>query len=324
VGNNSSDVYVNGIPLARVGSLYAQHKCGKSKHGPSPLAAGSGTVFNNNIAIGRQGDPVACGSGIVTGSGNVFCADKSTSVDVAPYVPPDDQQMSYTNARRLVDRTNSNAVIDEPEYEGELVTLYAQGYPEVTEAPPVAQPDHIDTEVAEPNETVIPVACTEIVMPVDYSYQLSPNITLAALSNRAIFPHTVKAQAGYSLSDIVCNLEALSINIIEPIIAQFPLNRFNSGFRTATRGTSQHEHGMAVDLQWAGVNPAYYNDVCRWILDNLNFDTLGLEMGRSPWIHITFKRGQSQRRRIFTYSPSQSPNYKFGVLINYQANTQIV
>lgn len=266
---------------------------------------------------------MACGSGIATGSGNVFCADKSTSVDVAPYVPPDDQQMSYTNARRLVDRTNSNSVIDEPEYEGELTTLYAQGYPEVTEAPPVEEPDQIeDTET--PNEDVIPVSCTEIVVPVDYSYQLSPNITLADLSTRAVFPHTVKAQAGFSLSDIVCNLEALSVNIIEPIIAQFPLNRFNSGFRTMTKGTSGHEKGRCVDLQWPGVSPSYYNDVCRWILDNLNFDTLGLEMGHSPWIHLEFRREGQQRRRIFTYSPSQSPNYKFGVLINYQANTQIV
>jgi len=287
------------------------------------LAAGSGTVYNNNIAIGRQGDPVACGSGIATGSGNVFCADKSTSVNVAPYVPPDELQMSYTNARRLVDRTNSNSVIDEPEYDSEITTLYDQGYPELTEATPVEDPDQIeDTET--PNEDVTPVICTDVVTPVDYSYQLSSNITLADLSTRAIFPHTVKAQAGYSLTDIICNLESLAVNIIEPIITEFPLSRFNSGFRTMTKGSSQHEHGMAVDLQWSGVEASYYTDVCRWILDNLNFDTLGLEMGNAPWIHITFKRDETQRRRIFTYSPSQSPRYQFGVLINYQASTQIV
>ena len=311
--------------MARVGSQYQHHRCGKSRHGPSPLASGSGTVFNNNIAIGRQGDPVACGSGIMTGSGNVFCADKSTSVDVAPYVPPDDQQMSYTNARRVVDRTNTNAVIDEPEYDSDVeIFIQEKGFPELIEADPVAIPDEINTEVAEPNEDEIPVSCSQIITPVNYSYQLSPNVKLEDLSTRAIFPHTVKAQAGFSLSDIVCNLEALSINIIEPIIAEFPLNRFNSGFRTMTRGTSGHEKGRCVDLQWPGVNPSYYNDVCRWILDNLNFDTLGLEMGRSPWIHIEFRRNQQQRRRIFTYSPSQSPRYQFGVLINYQAQTQIV
>jgi hypothetical protein len=240
-------------------------------------------------------------------------------------VPPDEAQMSYTNARRVVDATNTNAVIDEPEYDDEVTFFIQQkGFPELFETAPVAEPDTIDTEVAEPNEEEIPVECSQIITPINYNYQLSPNVQLGDVSTRAVFPHTIKAQAGRSLSDIVCNLEALSINIIEPIIEEFPLKRFNSGFRTMSKGTSQHEHGEAIDLQWPGVNPSYYNDVCRWILDNLNFDTLGLEMGRSPWIHITFKRGQNQRRRIFTYSPSTSPRYQFGVLINYQAQTQIV
>ncbi|MBR1602594.1 MAG: PAAR domain-containing protein [Synergistaceae bacterium] len=36
------------------------------------MAAGSGSVYINGKQAGRIGDPVACGSTVATGSGNVF------------------------------------------------------------------------------------------------------------------------------------------------------------------------------------------------------------------------------------------------------------
>lgn len=67
----SPDVRVNGIPWHRVGDGWAAHCCYFSCH-PSTLAAGSQTVRANGIAVGRITDQVACGSLVMTGSGNVF------------------------------------------------------------------------------------------------------------------------------------------------------------------------------------------------------------------------------------------------------------
>jgi uncharacterized Zn-binding protein involved in type VI secretion len=67
----SANVYVNGIPVHRKGDSWATHCCGPSCHGSS-LAAGSSSVFVNGLQLGRIGDPVACGSAVAVGSGDVF------------------------------------------------------------------------------------------------------------------------------------------------------------------------------------------------------------------------------------------------------------
>jgi len=67
----SPNVFVNAIPVHRQGDSWASHCCGIPCHG-SNLAAGSSTVYVNGKQCGRIGDPVACGSSVAEGSGNVF------------------------------------------------------------------------------------------------------------------------------------------------------------------------------------------------------------------------------------------------------------
>jgi len=68
----SGNVYANGIAVHRQGDGWAVH-CNAVPvcHG-SALAAGSATVYANGKQLGRIGDPVACGSTVVGGSGDVF------------------------------------------------------------------------------------------------------------------------------------------------------------------------------------------------------------------------------------------------------------
>ena len=72
----SPNVFVNGKEWHRQGDGWSVHCCTHPKvphgcHGSS-LASGSSTVFVNGLQAGRIGDPVACGSSVATGSGNVF------------------------------------------------------------------------------------------------------------------------------------------------------------------------------------------------------------------------------------------------------------
>jgi uncharacterized Zn-binding protein involved in type VI secretion len=68
----SNNVFVNGIGAHRQGDSWAVH-CNPrpSCHG-SVLGSGSSSVYVNGKQLGRIGDPVACGSAVANGSGNVF------------------------------------------------------------------------------------------------------------------------------------------------------------------------------------------------------------------------------------------------------------
>jgi len=67
----SGDVLVNNIGVHREGDSWAIH-CKRLSCHVSVQAGGSGTVFVNNKAISRIGDPIACGSLVAAGSPNVF------------------------------------------------------------------------------------------------------------------------------------------------------------------------------------------------------------------------------------------------------------
>lgn len=65
---------VNAIPWHRQGDAWAAHTCPDiPETHASVLAAGSSTVTINGKQAGRIGDPVACGSSVATGSGDVTC-----------------------------------------------------------------------------------------------------------------------------------------------------------------------------------------------------------------------------------------------------------
>lgn len=67
----STNVFVNGLGVHRVGDHWVTHCCGPACH-DSVAASGSSTVFVNGKAMMRIGDSVACGSLVAQGSGNVF------------------------------------------------------------------------------------------------------------------------------------------------------------------------------------------------------------------------------------------------------------
>jgi hypothetical protein len=145
----------------------------------------------------------------------------------------------------------------------------------------------------------------------DYNTQLSTNFKLKHLSIATTFPHKIKSQVGLSAEDIVCNLKNVAINILEPIKAKYPNMKINSAFRGAPSipgGVSQHQKGEAVDLQFIGISPKEYLPIAKWIAGTLPFDQMIFEHGNSIWLHISCKRGGSQRKQLLTmlkgkYSP---------------------
>ena len=192
----------------------------------------------------------------------------------------------------------------------------------------VPQPKTVTTdttpEVA--NKPDLPITCQDI--PDDISgddldkFQLSSNYTVADLSSKALFKHRVVAQHGFTVAQMVCNMKALSENVLEKVNAQYPGFRINSGFRTSTGGTSQHERGMAVDIQWPGISNKEYLARAQWIKANVTFDQLIFEHGNSIWLHLSYDRNRviqktPQRGKSLTYYPKDSPKYKPGITLYY-------
>ena len=69
----SPDVFTNNLNQMRLTDLYAVHCC-SGCHG-GYLAAGSGSVFVNNLPAGREGDAVSCGGAASNHSPDVDIGD---------------------------------------------------------------------------------------------------------------------------------------------------------------------------------------------------------------------------------------------------------
>ena len=119
--------------------------------------------------------------------------------------------------------------------------------------------------------------------------------TIGDLSSGALFAHTIRDQAGFTKQEIVCNLESLAVNILQPLYEKFGKFRINSGFRVGS-GRSQHELGQAVDIQEPSWSFEKYLEVAEWIAENLSPDSVILEHGNGIWLHIAYN-GTSKTQR---------------------------
>jgi len=321
----SSDVFINNIAVHRVTDHWPVHCCGPACH-DSNLADGSGSVFVNNLSIGRINDAVACGSKVAEGSPDTFAGGESgqivtSTVFAEPIFIPAD---SYTleAVQGLFATAGVNAPHDDPD---SPVIDYG-----VKETFPEARADPTDDStilVEEPAviTTGAPVTCGSFTTQpkINYDEKLSENFTIANLSIGAVFKHTIVGQNDLTVDEILCNLQALAENILEPLRDTWPGFTINSGFRKNPKGkvsvNSQHNKGMAIDIQWPGINPYQYTERAAWIRDNLPFDQLIFEHGKSIWLHISYNRTLiTQRGAQLTYYPPGSPDYKAG-LVNYYA-----
>lgn len=73
ITTGSDTVYVDGIPVARIGDSIAPH--GDGEHASAEVATGSSSVYVNGIPVARTGDAGTCGDIISTGSTSVMVGE---------------------------------------------------------------------------------------------------------------------------------------------------------------------------------------------------------------------------------------------------------
>ena len=178
-------------------------------------------------------------------------------------------------------------------------------------------PNPITIEESSPTSTqgniVLPDAGLLKVTSLPGNYKLSPNYTLDNMwKNVAVSPgkHPIQAQAGLTYGQIVYNLQALALNILEPVKALYPKMVITSCFRhVQDNPKSAHPAGLAVDMQFPGVSKSEYFEIAKKLAQVLSYDQILLEywvQAGNPWIHIGMgPSGQfnptSQRKVAWTF-----------------------
>jgi len=240
----------------------------------------------------------------------------------APHDDPDSEVQNYGDTPASQDRLFPPEFRVNPNLTAETTTTATSSDPdvsvEVTTSVILNQGEKEEIEFeGESRDRGAAVICGVYATdPIDYNQPLSANYTIKSLSIGTVFPHNIVAQNGLSVADIICNLKGVAENILEPLRRQFPGLRINSAFRKGVSG-SQHNKGMAVDIQWPGIKPGEYTARAQWVRANLPYDQLIFEHGNSIWLHISYNRTTArQRNALLTYYPRVSPQYKPG-LTNY-------
>lgn len=145
---------------------------------------------------------------------------------------------------------------------------------------------------------------------------LSENYKVKDLTTKALYPHKLIPYKGLSYCDQVKNMKALAINILEPVKEHQQDIRINSGFRSKSSisgRTSQHELAEAVDLQFPSLSHQQYFELAEWIIENVIFDQLIFEHGKSIWLHISYSRTHN-RKKVLTMLHN---NYENGLKLYY-------
>jgi len=127
-----------------------------------------------------------------------------------------------------------------------------------------------------------------------YATKLTPNgFTLGQAIKNVTYPRTIPQLAdnvkGLPVQNIVNNLAALALNVLEPIKAKYPSMLITNSYRQG-KGQAQHGTGQAADLQFRGVSAHNYYDIAVWIEKNIPYDQLLLEylVRDTVWIHISY------------------------------------
>lgn len=111
----SPDVFIDGIPAARVGDPLAPHD--KPNHPPHPrkIASGSSTVLVNGKPLAMTGSAVDCG-GVIIGAGTVIVGDQFEKVE-SNFTPPIVEKVTpfiFAKSSSVAPKTIEAATSEEP------------------------------------------------------------------------------------------------------------------------------------------------------------------------------------------------------------------
>lgn len=298
----SHNTFTSTLPDARLSDLVA---CPLPGHGINPIVTGAPAVLTNNLPQSRMGDLTACGGVICNDYNMRYIGDGGGAGDGAVVIGAIHDPETKTTIIYTKEDDPENETTMEKKYKpaGDSsagVSSSPSGKPILSEP---AQITGTPTEVTKQAVAEKPVDPVVIGDEIDYSMQLSPNFKLEDLTTKvALGKNRVVAQHGLTTEQIINNLKKLAVNCLEPIAAKYGRENMiiTSSFRTGS-STSQHERGMAADIQFKGqhsgaIPNSEMVDRSNSLASDTNYDQLILEyLGNKPWIHISYAEGKNRR-----------------------------
>lgn len=311
MAQGSGNVFVNGIPFSRRGIDLTAGHC----FPPVPIIVASPNVFVNNAAADRVGDPIpvhccgkSChGGAAAVGSPDVFVNEGgggsgSVEVEVERYIQPGVNKLFA-----------AQVLADDPDASPQL-----REYRRIQEAKAGLTPQEpVFVEQAPPTTQVpaiVPSDCSDIEAhqgKFPGSFPLSPNFVLAQLTTHTLVSnYPLRDNAGLTEKQIVCNLRALCVNVIEPMFALYgSALTINSGFRYD--GKSQHGKGQAADISFKNLTTEQqWWDRATEIKNTISYDQYIYEAERSVWYHMS--HNIAGNRRVALTKPRGTNTYYAG------------
>ena len=154
--------------------------------------------------------------------------------------------------------------------------------------------------------------------------QLSKHYTLGQLTMKpnVDFQHIVRDYNGLTAGQIVANLKLLAVNVLDPVLDQYPGMRITNTWRDDgppyLTSLNQHPKGQAADMVFRSLPKTQYFSIAQWIKNNLPFDQLLLEWrGGKPnpshWIHVSYNpkgnRPRSDQTSVMTFVNDKRHDY---------------
>jgi hypothetical protein len=147
--------------------------------------------------------------------------------------------------------------------------------------PPVAK--HVVVEVAPTSGPYTP------------AYQLSENVTIKDMTATPVSPFKLVAQVGLTEDQIVQNMKAVAVNVIEPVHKLMGAGKYaiTNALRNAVgaKYPSDHHFGSAVDFQFPGIAATEIIHIAKKISDILPaYHQVILEYhANAPVVHIAYR-----------------------------------
>jgi len=160
-------------------------------------------------------------------------------------------------------------------------------------------PSSASDDKVPPNTPGKPVTCATWAG--NYDDKLSTNFKVRDFTVNAFFKNELIDYAGLTASQRCCNLQALAVNIAEPLLAKFGNFRINSAIRNQETcrppNRSQHTLGMAMDIQFPGWSLDKYWEMAPWIRDNLPYDQFIYEYSQkgTVWFHLSYNQAGNRK-----------------------------
>ena len=258
-----------------------------------------------HLKSGNAGAATESKESVIAGSSNIGVI--AGRKDITDNDKNDPLVLSLADNRSITLEEETQTVDD---FNTQKNLIISEGFANAAELsePPTAV-DNTTVE-SEQNNFVEPDIKLKTVTQLPGNYNLSPNFTVEMLSNKAaVTRDSIRGHTGATYGEIAYNLQAVALNVLEPVKKIYPNMFVTSAFRdpgnASNAKTSQHPLGQGVDIQFKGITKKDYYDIATKLAKVLKYDQLILEYcsySNNPWIHVSYSvKNRSQVLTFFNH-----------------------